>query len=83
MFIIGACSLVLLVVEGVVGDLTCWGAIVVVASIGATAGLADYNTSQTVAEPCEPLPARKGAGAFQSCCFARISAVCACLRVCR
>ena len=39
MFMIGACSLVLLVLEAIVGDLTRWETTVIAAAAGATAGL--------------------------------------------
>ena len=39
MFMVGACCLVLLVLEAVVGDLTDWEATVIVGAAGATAGL--------------------------------------------
>ena len=39
MFVIGGCSVVLLVLEAVVGDITDWGTAVIVAVIGAAAGL--------------------------------------------
>jgi hypothetical protein len=39
MFMIGACSVVLLVLEAIVGDLTHWEATVIAAAAGATAGL--------------------------------------------
>ncbi len=39
MFMVAACSLVLLVVEAIVGDLAHWEAIVMTAIIGAIAGL--------------------------------------------
>jgi hypothetical protein len=39
MFMIISCSLILLVVEAIVGDLTDWEAAVITAAIGATAGL--------------------------------------------
>ena len=38
-FMTGACSVVLLVVEAIVGDLTDWEATVIVAAAGAAAGL--------------------------------------------
>jgi hypothetical protein len=39
LFMIGACSVVLLVVEAVVGDLTHWETAVIAAALGAIAGL--------------------------------------------
>ena len=39
MFMTAACSLVLLVLEAIVGDLTNWQAIVITAALGGTAGL--------------------------------------------
>ena len=39
MFMAGACSVVLLVVEAIVGDLTNWEAGAITAAAGATAGL--------------------------------------------
>ena len=39
MFMIVSCSLILLVVEAILGDLTDWQATVITAAIGATAGL--------------------------------------------
>lgn len=39
MFMIGGCSVVLLVLEAIVGDLTDWQATVITAALGATAGL--------------------------------------------
>lgn len=40
MFMIGACSVLLLVLEAIVGDLTHWKTTAITAATGATAGLA-------------------------------------------
>jgi hypothetical protein len=39
MFMIGACGVLLLVLEAILGDLTHWETILIVAAVGATAGL--------------------------------------------